>query len=176
MIENDNYPNSIIHNNSLKLTNMKNIKLKFFTLCFFIFVLLQTISSQDLYVYSLIGVVKEVKGRVAAEVSVRQILTMKSVLNMGKGSQIVLIDPENSKQYTLSGNGTSSVQRMIARQNKSTKDLKKMYLSYLMKQLSGKGVLTSRKAVDGGYASIEREMNDSVFIDMDIPDSLKFEK
>lgn len=134
-----------------------------------------TLRAQDLYVYSIIGQVKEVKGRVSAELNVRQTVTMKSVLNMKKGSQIVLIDPENSKQYTLSGVGTSSVQRMIARSDKSTKDLKKMYLDFLMKQLSGKGVLTSQKAVDGGYASIERDMNDSILLDIDIPDSVKFE-
>ncbi len=133
------------------------------------------VSAQDLYVYSIVGQVKEVKGRVSADLNVRQTVTMKSVLNMKKGSQIVLIDPENSKQYTLSGVGTSSVQRMIARSDKSTKDLKKMYLDFLMKQLSGKGVLTSQKAVDGGYASIERDMSDSILIDIDIPDSAKFE-
>lgn len=156
---------------------MKNMKKELIALCLFIIgSLSSTVYAQDLYVYSIVGKVKEVKGRVSAELNVRQTLTMKSVLNMTKGSEIVLIDPENSKQYTLSGIGTSSVQRMIARSDKSTKDLKKMYLEFLMKQLSGKGVLTSQKAVDGGYASIERDMDDSVFIDMDIPDSVKFEK
>ena len=135
-----------------------------------------TASAQDLYVYSILGKVKEVKGKVSAELNVRQTLTMKSVINMTKGSQIVLIDPDNSKQYTLTGVGTSSVQRLIARSDKSTKELKKMYLDFLMKQLSGKGVLTSQKAVDGGYASIERSMSDSIIIDMEIPDSAKFEK
>lgn len=156
---------------------MKNMKKELIALCLFIIGSLSSaVYAQDLYVYSIVGKVKEVKGRVSAELNVRQTLTMKSVLNMTKGSEIVLIDPENSKQYTLSGIGTSSVQRMIARSDKSTKDLKKMYLDFLMKQLSGKGVLTSQKAVDGGYASIERDMDDSVFIDMDIPDSVKFEK
>lgn len=156
---------------------MKNMKKKLIALCLFLIgSLSSTICAQDLYVYSITGKVKEVKGRMSAELNVRQTVTMKSVLNMAKGSQIVLIDPENKKQYTLSSVGTSSVQRLIARSDKSTKDLKDMYLAFLMKQLSGKGVLTSQKAVDGGYASIERDMDDSVFIDMEIPDSAKFEK
>lgn len=156
---------------------MKTMKTKLIALCLVLIGSLSgTVSAQDLYVYSITGKVKEVKGRMSAELNVRQTLTMKSVINMTKGSQIVLIDPDNSKQYTLSGTGTSSVQRLIARSDKSTKELKKMYLDFLMKQLSGKGVLTSQKAVDGGYASIERDMDDSVFIDMEIPDSAKFEK
>ena len=156
---------------------MKTMKTKLIALCLVLIGSLSgTVSAQDLYVYSITGKVKVVKGRMSAELNVRQTLTMKSVINMTKGSQILLIDPDNSKQYTLSGTGTSSVQRLIARSDKSTKELKKMYLDFLMKQLSGKGVLTSQKAVDGGYASIERDMDDSVFIDMEIPDSAKFEK
>lgn len=153
------------------------MKTKLIALCLILIGSLSGIASaQDLYVYSILGKVKEVKGKVSAELNVRQTLTMKSVINMTKGSQIVLIDPDNSKQYTLTGVGTSSVQRLIARSDKSTKELKKMYLDFLMKQLSGKGVLTSQKAVDGGYASIERSMSDSIIIDMEIPDSAKFEK
>lgn len=129
--------------------------------------------AQDLYVYSIIGTVKEVRGKISAELTVRQVLTPTSVVNFASGSKLVLVDPQNSKQYTLTASGTYTVEKLIAKSKNSTKDLTKMYLSYLMKQISGKGVLTSQKAVDGGYASIERETDDSLFIDMEIPDSVK---
>jgi hypothetical protein len=129
--------------------------------------------AQDMYVYSIIGTVKEVKGKISAELTVRQVLTPTSVVNFASGSKLVLVDPQNSKQYTLTASGTYTVEKLIAKSKNSTKDLTKMYLSYLMKQISGKGVLTSQKAVDGGYASIERETDDSLFIDMEIPDSVK---
>ena len=132
--------------------------------------------AQDLYVYSIIGSIKEVKGKISAELTVRQTLTPQSVVNLSGGSKLVLVDPKNSKQYTLSAPGTYTVEKLIAKSKNSTKDLTKMYLSYLMKQISGKGVLTSQKAVDGGYASIERETDDSLFIDMEIPDSVKMEE
>ncbi|MBQ9363346.1 MAG: hypothetical protein IJT97_08025 [Bacteroidaceae bacterium] len=142
-----------------------------------ILMLLGTASrAQDLYVYSIIGTVKEVKGKISAELTVRQTLTPQSVVNFTTGSKLVLVDPKNSKQYTLSASGTYVVEKLIAKSKNSTKDLTKMYLSYLMKQISGKGVLTSQKAVDGGYASIEREFDDSLFIDMEIPDSVKVEE
>ena len=132
--------------------------------------------AQDMYVYSIIGTVKEVKGKISAELTVRQVLTPTSVVNFASGSKLVLVDPQNSKQYTLTASGTYTVEKLIAKSKNSTKDLTKMYLSYLMKQISGKGVLTSQKAVDGGYASIERETDDSLFIDMEIPDSVKVDE
>ena len=82
---------------------MKNMEKKLIALCLFLIgSLSSTICAQDLYVYSITGKVKEVKGRMSAELNVRQTVTMKSVLNMAKGSQIVLIDPENKKQYARS--------------------------------------------------------------------------
>ena len=132
--------------------------------------------AQDLYIYSIIGIAKEVKGKISAELTVRQTLTPKSVIHLTQGSKLVLVDPKNSKQYTLSSQGTYTVEKLIAKSKNSTKELTKMYLAYLMKQISGKGVLTSQKAVDGGYASIERETDDSLFIDMEIPDSVKVEE
>ncbi len=135
-----------------------------------------TCRAQDLYVYSIIGTVKEVKGKISSEITVRQVLTPQSVVNFANGSKLVLVDPQNSKQYTLTASGTYTIEKLIAKLKNSTKNLTKMYLTYLMKQISGKGVLTSQKAVDGGYASIERETDDSLFINMEIPDSVKAEE
>lgn len=135
-----------------------------------------TVKAQDLYVYSVSGSVNEVKGKISSAINVRQSLTMKSVVTLKAGSKLVLVDQKNSKQYTLTAAGTNSVQNLIAKSKDSTKSLTKMYLSYLMKQIAGKGVLTSQKAVDGGYASIERDVDeDSLFVDDEeiVPDSVK---
>lgn len=126
----------------------------------------------DYYVYSIIGVVKEVKGRISSELSVRQSLFKSSVITIGKNSQLVIIDPANSKQHTLSTPGTSTIARMIGKSSNSTKDLTKMYLSYMMKQIQGKGVLTSQRAINDVGGAIERDTEDSLFVDFELPDSL----
>ncbi len=130
----------------------------------------------DYYVYSVIGDAKEVKGKIAAELNVRQSLFKNSVITIAKNSKLVLIDPENSKQYTISTPGTSTVERMIGKTGNSTKDLTKMYLSYMMKQIQGKGVLTSQRAINDVGGAIERDLEDSLFIDFELPDSVKDEK
>ena len=126
----------------------------------------------DYYVYSIIGVVKEVKGRISSELSVRQSLFKSSVITIGKNSQLVIIDPANSKQHTLSTPGTSTIARMIGKSSTSPKDLTKMYLSYMMKQIQGKGVLTSQRAINDVGGAIERDTEDSLFVDFELPDSL----
>lgn len=128
--------------------------------------------AQKLYVYETVGEVKLVKGKVASAITVRQELTMKSVINLKKGSRLVLIDTTDNKQYTLSTAGTASVEDIIAKSSKSIKQLNAAYMKFIMKQINGNGVLTSTKAVDGGYASIERgdstddsEWPDSIYTD-----------
>lgn len=128
--------------------------------------------AQDLYVYSMVGKIKIVNGKVSSDVSVRQTITSETVLNIEKGAKIVLVDQANSKQYTFTTPGVFSVDKLIAKAGNSTKELSKAYLSYVMKQISGNGVLTSQKAVDGGYASIERDADDSLFVDFEVTDSI----
>lgn len=132
--------------------------------------------AQDLYVYSMIGRIQVVKGKVHSDVSVRQALTMETVLSIEKGAKVVVVDKTQSKQYTFTTPGVFTVEKLISKDGNSTKDLSKAYLSYVMKQISGNGVLTSQKAVDGGYASIERDADDSLFVDFEIPDSVATEE
>lgn len=122
-----------------------------------------TLKAQELQVYSVTGTVKSIKGKTSTSISPRQILTMQTVVNMGAGAKLVLIDESAKKQYTLSATGTFSVEKLIALSKNSTKSLSDMYLAYLKKQISGKGVLTSQTAIDDTFASIERETIDSVF-------------
>lgn len=129
-------------------------------------------NAQKLYVYEVVGDIKLVKGKVASAITVRQELGMKSLVNIKKGSRLVLINTEENKQYTLTTPGTASVENIIAKSSKSIKQLNTAYMKFIMKQINGSGVLTSSKAVDGGYASIERgdstdetELPDSIFND-----------
>lgn len=124
--------------------------------------LTSTLSAQELLVYSVTGTVKLVKGKSSAPVALRQKLNNESVVNFKAGSKLVLIDQQAKKQYTLSATGTYSVGKLIAKSQNSVKNLSDMYLSYLMKQINGKGVLTSKTAIDDTYASIERGQ-DSLF-------------
>lgn len=122
-----------------------------------------TLRAQDLQVYSVTGAAKIIDGKKSKEISPRQILTMHTVVNLGSGSRLVLIDESAKKQYTLSAMGTFSIEKLIAQSQNSTKSLSDKYMAYLMKQISGKGVLTSKTAVDDTFASIERETSDSIF-------------
>lgn len=122
-----------------------------------------TLKAQDLQVYSVSGNAQTVEGKKSKEISPRQILTMQTVVNLGSGARLVLIDEKAKKQYTLSAVGTFSIEKLIAQSQNSTKSLSDKYMAYLMKQISGKGVLTSKTAVDDTFASIERETNDSIF-------------
>lgn len=124
--------------------------------------LTSTLNAQELLVYSVTGTVKLVKGKSSAPVALRQKLNNESVVNFKAGSKLVLIDQQAKKQYTLSATGTYSVGKLIAKSQNSVKNLSDMYLSYLMKQINGKGVLTSKTAIDDTYASIERGQ-DSLF-------------
>ena len=47
-----------------------------------------------------------------------------------------------------------------------------MYLSYMMKQIQGKGVLTSQRAINDVGGAIERGSEDSLFVDFELPDSV----
>ncbi|MBR6203120.1 MAG: hypothetical protein IKQ62_08955 [Bacteroidaceae bacterium] len=119
--------------------------------------------AQDLVVYSVTGTVKLMKGRTSSNITIRQKLNRESIVNLGAGAKLVLIDQTEKKQYTLSSTGTFSIGKLIASSQSSAKSLSDMYLSYLMKQINGKGVLTSKTAIDDTYASIERDTNDSLF-------------
>ena len=127
--------------------------------------LFTTLHAQDLLVYSVTGTAKVVKGKHSFVIAPRQKLSKETVVNLTKGSKLVLIDPEAKKQYTLSEVGTYSIEKLIATSQKSIKDLSDMYLSYLMKQINGKGVLTSKTAIDDTFASIERNSKDSILAD-----------
>lgn len=123
-----------------------------------------TLKAQELQVYSVSGAVKMIQGKTSTQISPRQTLTMETVVNCSAGSRLVLIDESAKKQYTLSATGTFSIAKLIAQSQNSTKSLSDKYMAYLMKQISGKGVLTSKTAIDDTFASIERETNDSTFI------------
>ena len=127
--------------------------------------LFSTLRAQDLLVYSVTGTAKVVKGKHSYAIAPRQKLTKETVVNLNTGAKLVLIDPEAKKQYTLSGVGTYSIDKLVAASQKSIKDLSDMYLSYLMKQINGKGVLTSKTAIDDTFASIERDSKDSILAD-----------
>lgn len=132
------------------------------------------INAQKLYVYETVGDIKLVKGKIASSITVRQELTMKSIINIKKGSRLVLIDTEYNKQYTLSAAGIASIENFIAKaSSKSIKQLNARYMEFIMKQINGNGVLVSNKAIDGGYASIER--GDSID-EVELPDSIHTEE
>ena len=122
-----------------------------------------SVKAQDLIVYSVTGTAKVVKGKTSSAISPRQKLNMESIVNFGKGAKLVLIDQQAQKQYTLSAAGTYTVEKLIAQSKNSVKSLSAMYLTYLMKQINGTGVLTSKTAVDDTFASIERGSKDSLF-------------
>lgn len=139
--------------------------------------LFSTIKAQDLIVYSVTGTAKAIKGRSSSLIAPRQKLSMETVVNFGSGSRLVLIDQQTRKQYTLSATGTYTVEKLISQSKNSVKSLSAMYLSYLMKQINGTGVLTSKTAVDDTFASIERGANDSIFTDatnfhVEVPDTV----
>lgn len=123
-----------------------------------------SLKAQDLQVYSITGSAKSIKGKTSTQIAPRQILTMQTLVDLGDGAKLVLIDESAKKQYTLSAKGKYSIEKLISLSRNSTKSISEMYLAYLKKQISGKGVLTSQTAVDDTFASIERETNDSVFI------------
>lgn len=133
---------------------------------------LPNVNAQEYYVYSVIGDVKEVKGKIASELTVRQTLTPQSVISVGKSSNLVIIDPVNSKQHTISDHGTTTLARFLNKSASTTKELTKMYLSYIMKQIRGKGVLTSQRAINEVGGAIERDVEDSLFVDFELPDSV----
>lgn len=139
-------------------------------LLFALFTCASRVNAQKLYVYETVGDVKLVKGKVSSTITVRQELDMKSIINMKKGSRLVLIDPKKCKKYTLSSEGSASVENIIAKSTKSIKDVNGAYMTFIMKQINGEGVLTSAKAIDGGYASIER--GDSIYNEEEEPDSI----
>ena len=124
-----------------------------------------TLHAQDLLVYSVTGTAKVVKGKSSSAILPRQKLKKETIVNLGTGARLILIDQEAKKQYTLSATGTYSIEKLIAKSQKSIKDLSDMYLSYLMKQINGKGVLTSKTAIDDTFASIERNASDSIIAD-----------
>lgn len=124
-----------------------------------------TLHAQDLLVYSVTGTAKVVKGKSSSAILPRQKLKKETIVNLGNGARLILIDQEAKKQYTLSATGTYSIDKLIAKSQNSIKSLSSMYLSYLMKQINGKGVLTSKTAIDDTFASIERDAKDSLFID-----------
>ena len=124
-----------------------------------------TLHAQDLLVYSVTGTAKVVKGKSSSAILPRQKLKKETIVNLGNGARLILIDQEAKKQYTLSATGTYSIYKLIAKSQNSIKSLSSMYLSYLMKQINGKGVLTSKTAIDDTFASIERDAKDSLFID-----------
>lgn len=124
-----------------------------------------TLHAQDLLVYSVTGTAKVVKGKSSSAILPRQKLKKETIVNLGNGARLILIDQEAKKQYTLSATGTYSIDKLIAKSQNSIKSLSSIYLSYLMKQINGKGVLTSKTAIDDTFASIERDAKDSLFID-----------
>lgn len=139
--------------------------------------LFATVQAQELIVYSVTGTAKVIKGKSSSIITPRQKIKMETVVNFGKGAKLVLIDQQMKKQYTLTATGTYTVEKLIAQSKNSVKSLSAMYLSYLMKQINGTGVLTSKTAVDDTFASIERG-NDSVFNDgasigIQTPDTIK---
>lgn len=137
----------------------------FFLMMWMAGILFSTLQAQELLVYSVTGTAKVVKGKSSSVILPRQKLTKETIVNLGTGARLILIDQEAKKQYTLSATGTYSIDKLIAKSQKSIKDLSDMYLSYLMKQINGKGVLTSKTAIDDTFASIERKANDSIMAD-----------
>jgi hypothetical protein len=152
-------------------------RLQFIILLLMVEALFSSIKAQDLIVYSVTGTAKIITSKSSITITPRQKLDMETIINFGTGSKLVLIDLQTRKQYTLSATGTYTVEKLIAQSKNSVKSLSAMYLTYLMKQINGTGVLTSKTAVDDTFASIERGTSDSLFTEetntcVEVPDTI----
>lgn len=112
-------------------------------------------------VYKVKGAVKVKNGKKTDDVKPNMNLTNTNTLQFADNAEIVIIDLQSNTQYTYKNKETASIaiERIVDNPATETKGLTKGFVKYLVTRLTSQ---------DTGYAddvtaSLEREMNDSVF-------------
>ncbi|MGM9694676.1 MAG: hypothetical protein ACI3YC_06675 [Alloprevotella sp.] len=125
------------------------------------------LQAQTYTVFSLRGDVKIVKGKSSSGVKLRAELTPETVLSVPTAGRIILLDQAGSKLYTISRPCQGSIKDLIAHDGQvQVKSLSKQYLSYIIRQMSGKGVIETRTCYMDRTASVYRgEEEDSAAVD-----------
>lgn len=126
-----------------------------------LFVTTTVTHAQQYKVYSVKGTVKLINGKKIDDVKTDMNLAPASIVKIGNGSELVIIDTTSKKQYTCKQAGTTSVEKLISAATTSTKQLTAMYFTYLLNQITSKA--GTGKYADDVTASLERTTNDSVF-------------
>lgn len=93
--------------------------------------------ADDYLVYSVVGSAKLSQGGKEVGLQPSQSLTSNSRLIIGDESAVTVLDETNSKMYSFTKVGSSTVSELVATANEP-KSLSKQYLSYMVKQIFSK--------------------------------------
>ena len=144
---------------------------KLLTLLFFGIVFsCSMLQAQSYTVFSLRSEVKTIKGKSSSDVKLRAELTPETVISVPTSGRIILLDRAGSKLYTISRPCQGSIKELIAQNGQvQVKSLSKQYLGYILRQMSGKGVIETRTCYMDRTASVYRgEKEDSTATDSTI--------
>lgn len=125
--------------------------------------------------------VYSVTGKVTANgknVTAQQAVTSKTVLDIAKGSKIILFDESNSKLATLKGAGKGSVGELVKKAGNSEKKISGSYLAFVTEKMvsGGKKGSTYMQSAGTAYRTGDDLLNDSIQTDSLCVDSLKQNK
>lgn len=116
---------------------MMKKKNKGLLLLLFVWMTVQSVTAADYLVYSAIGDIQMWQGNKKVSVSARTTIHSDTKLVIGKESAVNVLDERNSKMYSFTKQGTSTVASLI-QESKTAKNLSGQYVSYLVKQLFSK--------------------------------------
>lgn len=129
--------------------------------------------NKDYYVYSVEGSVKQKINKTTSVLNVQQTLSKSTVVTIGKGARLVVIDSVNSKQHTITTPGTATITNFVNRKGNTTKNLSKTYLAYLLKQIHENRTRKPRSTTVDTKDSADRGIKDAPLINFATPDSLR---
>lgn len=118
------------------------------------------------------GIVKMRNGKEWTDLKLGAEVTKSTVINIGKGAKLTLIDKalpdqktETPKEYCFCEPGTLSVERLITKTSTSVRTLSRTLFSYYKKLLANGGS-TQRRGVGEEYTTVVRDA-DSLLSDVD---------
>lgn len=121
-------------------------------------------SAQDYTVFSVRGNVRATVGKQCKEVKPRLELSGSSRVTIPNAGKLVLLAKKGNKLYTISKPCCGTLSALLADTQRSTvKELSDTYRNYLLKHLSGKGLLETQTAYMDKTASAYR--GDSTEVD-----------
>ena len=164
---------------------MKIFMRRLMYLCFSVFILggYGELKAQDYQVRVVEGNVRMREGKVWTELKQGVGIAKNTVVNVGKGAKLILLDMvlpgqkvETPKEYSFCEPGTFSVERLIAKSSTSIRCISKTLFNYYRKLLADGTSDTGKHNLGESYTAVVRDA-DSLLFDVDslsvvVPDSI----